>query len=73
MDYLDRISIECPILHFKGSRGLAIDFRLGPVANGIGKILMFYLKLGKINCDVISKHINNFVIFIHKNFNCRPV
>ena len=47
------------------------DFRLGPGprAKEIGKILMFYLSLGKLNCDVISKRINNFVIFIHKNLN----
>ena len=39
----------------------------------LGKIPMFYLKLGKINCDTISKHINDLVIFIHQNLNCRPV
>ena len=44
---------------------------LGPMK--LGKIPMFYLKLGKISCDIISKHINNIVILNHKNLNCRPV
>ena len=35
--------------------------------------MMFYLKLGKVNKNITSRHINDLVIFIHKNLNCRPV
>ena len=38
---------------------LATDFRLGSGANEIRKIPMFYLKLGNINCNAISKYIND--------------
>ena len=33
------------------------------------KIPKLYLELDKGNCDTISRHINYFVIFIHKNLN----
>ena len=56
-----------PSDHF--CRGLATDFGLGPGANEIGQITRVIPDIGKRNCDVISKHINDFVIFLHKNLN----
>ena len=41
-----------------------LDWGLGPMK--LGKILTFYLKLGKMICVFISKHNNNFVILIYK-------
>ena len=35
----------------------------------LGKNTKVYLKLGKINCEFISKHFSDFVIFIHRNLN----